>query len=60
MDIPMNIPYEDAQDYFSTVIWKQWNDEWKKSTETHLHKIRDSTFPINPITKLNRAEQVIK
>ena len=53
-----NIPYKDAKTYLSKLLTKNWDQEWKESQETFLHKIRDSIFTKNPANKFSRTEQI--
>ncbi|XP_053989675.1 uncharacterized protein LOC128882131 [Hylaeus volcanicus] len=53
-----SVSYKDLQKFFIKAITDWWNEEWKHSKPTKLHKIRDNINEIHPAWRLNRKDQV--
>ncbi|XP_043257979.1 uncharacterized protein LOC122400522 [Colletes gigas] len=50
--------HQDLQKYCTKALTGVWNEEWRNSRPTKLHKVRNNIYDFNPALPLNRKDQV--
>ncbi|XP_076386029.1 uncharacterized protein LOC143264125 isoform X1 [Megachile rotundata] len=52
------IDHRDFQKYCIKVLMETWNEEWRNSSPTKLHDVRNNINDSNPAVQFNRKDQV--
>ncbi|XP_076623123.1 uncharacterized protein LOC143342788 [Colletes latitarsis] len=50
--------HQDIQKHYTKALTEVWNEEWRNSRPTKLHKVRNNIYDFNPALLLNRKDQV--